>query len=157
MRMLQREQEKAVGLLETSPLLSYLFFTYVISAKTAPDSLASDRSEELSALKLRSEKLESELAAAQVALAEAHDMVESLREEIQGVKEDMAEDRSRHAAILEEREGENEDLRREARKYKVRRYQKSSPGVGDLISVWPSLKVRPYRRSRPTSNSRWFV
>jgi len=117
--MLQREQEKAVALLETSPLLSYLFYSCVISAKTPPDSPLSDHSEELSALKLQSEKLESELAATQAALAEAHNMVESLREEVLQLKADLVEDRSREAAVLEEKEREKEDLRKEAQTYKV--------------------------------------
>ena len=121
MRLLQREQEKAVALLEASPLLSYLFFTHVISARAAPAFPVSDQSEELSILKMRSEKLESELAAAQVALTEAHDTVESLRKEVQQVKADVTEDRSRQAAVLEEKEGEKEELRREVQKYKVRR------------------------------------
>lgn len=135
MRLLQREQEKAVALLETSPLLSYLFFTYVMSAKATPDSPVSDHSEELSALKLRSEKLESELAATQVALTEAHNTAESLREEMQQVKADMTENRSREATILGEKEREKEDLRREAQKYKVRKYQKTCLGVGGLTPV----------------------
>jgi hypothetical protein len=118
-RMLQREQERAVVLLETSPLLSYLFFNHVISAKATSDSPVSDHGEELTALKLRSEKLESELAAAQTALAEAHDLVESLREEVQQLRADMVEDRSREAAVLEGREKEKEDLRKEAQAYKV--------------------------------------
>lgn len=127
MRLLQREQEKAITLLEASPLLSYLFFTHVISAKAAPaDSPASDQSEELSALRMRSEKLESELAAARVALTEAHDMMESLREEVQQVKADMVEDRSRQASVLEVKEAEKGDLRREAQKYKARRHQEHS-------------------------------
>ena len=125
MRLLQREQEKAVTLLETSPLLSYLFFTHVMSARATPDSPVSDHSEELSALKLRSEKLESELAATQVALTEAHNAAESLREEMQQVKADMTEHRSREATILGEKEREKEDLRKEAQKYKVRNYQKT--------------------------------
>jgi chromosome segregation ATPase len=128
-RMIQREQEKAVALLETSPLLSYLFFTYVISAKETPDSPVSDHSEELSALKLRSEKLESELAAAQAALTEAHDLVETLREEVQQLRADTIEDRSREAAVLEENEKEKEDLRKEARTYKVRKDQGTCPSV----------------------------
>lgn len=121
--MLQREQEKAVALLETSPLLSYLFFSHIISAKPAPDSPVSDHSEELSALKLRSEKLESELVVAQAALTEAHDLVENLREEVQQLRADMVEDRSREAAALEEKEKEKESLRKEAQAYKVRRDQ----------------------------------
>ena len=122
-RMLQREQEKAVALLETNPLLSYLFFTCVISAKETPDPPVADHSEELSALKLRSEKLESELAAAQAALTEAHDLVENLREEVQQLGADTLEDRSREAAVLEEKEKEKEDLRKEAQTHKVRRDQ----------------------------------
>ena len=106
-------------LLETSPLLSYLFFSHVISAKATSDSSVPDHSEELTALKLRSEKLESELATAQTALMEAHDLVESLREEVQQLRADMVEDRSREAAALEEREKEKEDLRKEAQTYKV--------------------------------------
>lgn len=119
MRLLQREQEKAVALLEASPLLSYLFFTYAISAKATPDPPVSDRSEELSSLKMRSEKLESELAAARVALTDAQNMVESLHDEVHQVKADMIEARSRQAAVLEEKEGEREALRREAQKHKV--------------------------------------
>ena len=106
-------------LLETSPLLSYLFFSHVISAKATSDSPVSDHSEELTALKLRSEKLESELATTQAALTEAHDLVESLREEVQQLRADMVEDRSREAAALEQREKEKEDLRKEAQTYKV--------------------------------------
>lgn len=147
MRLLQREQEKAVAFLDASPLLSYLFFTHVISAKATPDSPLSDQSEELCALKMRSEKLESELAAAQVALAEAHDMVQSLREEVQQLKADMIEDRSRQAAVLEEKEREGESSRREAQKYMVRRHQKPCIGVGNLISSVPSWKARLYKRS----------
>lgn len=147
MRLLQREQEKAVSLLEASPLLSYLFFTYAISAKAPPDSPVSDHSEELSALKMRSEKLESELAAAQVALTEAHNTVESLREEVQQIKADMLEDRSKQAAVLEKKEGEKKDLYREAQKYKVKRRQEPGVGVRNLILVLPSLRARPYKRS----------
>jgi peptidoglycan hydrolase CwlO-like protein len=146
-RLLQREQERAVSLLETSPLLSYLFFTYVISAKVVPDSPLSDQSEELSALKMRSEKLESELAATQVALTEAHNTVELLREEIQQVKADMAQDRSKQAAVLEEKEKEKGGLHREAQYYQVRRHQKPGVGVRDLTSIRPSLKPSPYKRS----------
>ena len=134
-RLLQHEQEKAVALLEASPLLSYLFLTHVVSAKMPPDSPVSDHSEELSALKLRSEKLESELTATQVALTAAHNMVESLHEEVLQVKADMAEIRSKHTAVLEEKEGEKEDLLREAQKYKVRTYQKYHPGIGSLIVI----------------------
>jgi len=134
-RMFQREQEKAVALLETSPLLSYLFFSYIIPAKTAPDSPVSDHNEELSALKVRSEKLESELAAAQVALAEAHDVVETLREEVQQLRVDMDEDRSKEAAVLEEKEKEKEGLRKEAQTYKVRRYPGVCLGVQDLTTI----------------------
>ena len=119
-RMLQREQEKAVALLETSPLLSYLFFSHVISAKATPDSPVSDHSEELSALKLQSEKLESELATTQMALTEAHDTVESLREEVRQLKADVVEVRSREAAALEEKEREKEDLRKQAQAHMVR-------------------------------------
>jgi len=107
-----------VVLLETSPLLSYLFFSHVVSAKATSDSPVSDHSEELTALKLRSEKLESELATAQAALTEAHDLVESLREEVQQMRADMVEGRSREAAVLEGREKEKEDLRKEAQTYK---------------------------------------
>ena len=166
-RMLQREQEKAVALLETSPLLSYLFFTYVMSAKATPDSPVSDHSEELSALKLRSEKLESELAAAQTALTESHDLVETLREDVQQLRADSLEDRSREAAILEEKEKEKEkgkekenenekekeDLRREAQTYKVRRDQGNFLGVRDLTLICPSLKPMPYEGPWPTSRS----
>ena len=164
-RMLQREQEKAVALLETSPLLSYLFFTYVVSTKATPDSPVSDHSEELSALKLRSEKLESELAAAQMALTESHDLVETLREDVQQLRADALEDRSREAAILEEKEKEKEkekgkekekekereDLRREAQTYKVRRDQGNFLGVKDLTLICPSLKPMPYEGLWPTS------
>ena len=118
-RMFQHEQEKAVALLETSPLLSYLFFSLIIPAKATPDSPVSDHSEELSALKLRSEKLESDLAAAQMALTEAHDLVETLREEVQQLRADMVEDRSREAAAHEEKEKENEELRKESQTFKV--------------------------------------
>jgi hypothetical protein len=52
-QLLQHEQEKAVALLETSPLLSYLFLSYITSDETTPDSSVSDHGEELSALKLR--------------------------------------------------------------------------------------------------------
>jgi len=117
-RLLQREQEKAVALLETSPLLSYLFLTYVIQPKATPDPPITDHSEELSALKLRSEKVESELATAQAALTEAHDVVESLRGEVQQLKSDLMEDRSRGATILEEKEREKERLRKDAQTYK---------------------------------------
>lgn len=155
--MLQREQEKAVALLETSPLLSYLFFNYVISAKATPDSPVSDHSEELSALKLQSEKLESELAATQAALTEAHDMVESLREEVRGLKADLVEDRSREAAALEEKEKEKEDLRKEAQTYRVRRCKATCLSVGNLTSVQPSLKLTPYGGPWPISSSKWIA
>ena len=150
--MLQREQEKAVALLETSPLLSYLFFTCVISAKETPDSPVSDHSEELTALKLRSEKMESELAVAQAALTEAHDLVENLREEVQQLRADTLEDRSREAAVLKEKEKEKEDLRREAQTHKVRRDQGAYLGVGDLTSICLSLKSMSYGRLWPTSS-----
>lgn len=155
--MLQREQEKAIALLETSPLLSYLFFTHAISAKATPDSPVSDQSEELSALKQQSEKFESELAAAQVALAEAHTIVESLREEVQQLKADMLEERSRHAVVFEEKGAENEDLRREIRKHKARKHEKRLKDVGDLTLNPFSPKGRLYRRSQPLSSSRWFA
>lgn len=135
-----------MALLETSPLLSYLFFTYVISAKAAPGSPVSDQNEELSALKIRSERLESELAAAQVALAEAQIVVESLRAEVQQVKSDMVGDRSRQTAILEQKEGEKEDLHRQAQKYKVRRHRKPCMSVRNLILTRPSLKARLCKR-----------
>ena len=153
-RMLQREQEKAVALLETSPLLSYLFFTYVISAKETSDPSISDHSEELSALKLRSEKLESELAAAQAALTEAHDLVETLREEVQQLRIDTLEDRSRDAAVLKEREKEKENLRKEAQTYKVRRDQGTCLDVRDLTSICLSLTLMPHGRVWPTSSLR---
>jgi len=133
--LIQREQEKAVALLETSPLLSYLFLSYVIPAKAAPDSSASDHNEELSALKLRSERLESELAVAQVALTEAHSMVASLREEVQQLRSDLVENRSRDATVLEENERERERLRKEAQTYKVRTYRGVCLGVGELILI----------------------
>ena len=113
-------------LLETSPLLSYLFFSHVISAKATSDSPVSDHSEELTALKLRSEKLESELVTAQASLTEAHDLVESLREEVQQLRADMVEDRSREAAVLEQKEKEKEDLRKEAQIYKVGEFRNLS-------------------------------
>jgi len=150
-RMLQREQEKAVALLETSPLLTYLFFTYVVSAKATPDSPVSDHSEELSALKLRSEKLESELAAAQTALTESHDLVETLREDVQQHRADTLEDRSREAAVLKEKENEKEDLHREAQTYKVRGDQENCLDVRDLTLICPSLKPMPYEGLWPTS------
>jgi len=155
--MLQHEQEKAVALLETSPLLSYLFFSCVTSAKTTLDSPVSDHSEELSALKLQSEKVESELAATQAALTEAQNMVESLHEEVRRLKAGLVEDRAREAAALEEKEREEEDLRKEAQKYKVTRYQETRLGHRDLTSIRPSLKAMPYRRPWPTSSSRWLV
>lgn len=152
-RMFQREQEKAVALLETSPLLSYLFLNYVVSAKMTSDSPVSDHSEELSALKSRSEKLESELAAAQVALTESHDLVETLREEAHQLRTDMVEDRSREAAVLEETEKENEDLQKEAQMYKVRRDRKMCSGIRDLTSIRFSPKAMPCESLWIISNS----
>jgi len=117
-RLLQHEQEKAVALLETSPLLSYLFLSYVIPAKATPDSSISDHNEELSALRLRSEKLESELAEAQAASTEAQNTVASFREEVQQLRSDLVEARSREAAVLEEKEREKEHLRKDAQMHK---------------------------------------
>lgn len=139
-------------LLETSPLLSYLFFSHVTSTKATSDSPVSDHSEELTALKLRSEKLESELATAQAGLTEAHDLVESLREEVQQLRADMVEDRSREAAVLEEREKEKEDLRKEAQAYKVWGPE-IRPCVRNLTSIRLSPKATPYGRLWPTSSS----
>lgn len=152
--MLQREQEKAIALLETSPLLSYLFFTHVADAKANPDPPVSDQSEELSALKRQSEKMESELAAAQVALVEAHNVVDSLREEVRQLKADVLEERSRHAVVFEEKAAEKEDLRREIQKHKARKHEKRLEDVGDLTLNPSSPKGMLCRRSQPLSSSR---